>query len=272
MPITSILQINLIFILFAAVVIFFLVVNFIKQSKITKALVTARFYVKASVKADIYNNKRYFSIIVSNRSMSDAMISAFGVQIGAKRVDFSEIYKAQNNIAVSKITVPARSFVELYISVTDLEKLVKLHILRKKPEKVSLFVIDAMGIETVGYAKEINKIIMADYKDCSLGEEKLYENVQNSFSQSETYQPSVYQPEEEVEEEVAQGEDEEVEETAKETEASEEVEETETTEEEPVEETESEEEAEESSEEVEETEAEEIEEVEEVDEQEKVNA
>ncbi len=182
---------TLIFIIFAVILIGLLVINYLRQNKITKALIDTKYSAKANIICNVRNNKRYVYLTISNKSLSDATISSFGFQIGVKKIDFSEIYKIQKGITVNKITVPARGFIEMYVSVVEIEKLVKLHITNKKPEKVSLFVVDGVGNIYISGAKCVNAVIKADAKDFKLGVEKVYERNLNDFTETETYAPEV---------------------------------------------------------------------------------
>lgn len=176
-----------IFIIFAVILIGILVINYLKQSKITKALIDTKFSAKASIICNVKNNKRYVYLTISNKSLSDATLSSFGFQIGVKRLGFTDVYKIQKNITVNKITIPARGFIEMYVSVVEIEKVVALHITKKKPEKVSLFVVDSVGNVHLSNAKIINAIIKEDAKELKLGIEKAYERSENDFTETETY-------------------------------------------------------------------------------------
>ena len=73
---------------------------------------------------NIHTGEKTYAVIVSNKSMNDAGITAMGLVSGLKYFDFKETYKAANDVSGETLIVMPRTPVKLVLCPEEVEKFV----------------------------------------------------------------------------------------------------------------------------------------------------
>lgn len=114
---------------------------------------------------NIHTGKKTYAVIVSNKSMNDAGITAVGVVSGLKYFDFKDTYREMNEVSGDTLVIMPRSPIKLVLETEDLERLIFSNLKNGKFLPVKIYVIDSTGTIFLQRAKNFHKILKAHYRD-----------------------------------------------------------------------------------------------------------
>ena len=131
------------------------------QRRLLKNIAAAKFAVNAFEEVGAESGARSYAFIVSNRSLSDVRVSAFGIISGVKHFDFTERFNAANEAGGA---VTPRTPVKLNLATEELEKLVFSSLAGGRFKTVKTYVIDSAGNACEQRAVFLEKALKAAYK------------------------------------------------------------------------------------------------------------
>lgn len=110
--------------------------------------------------------KDTFSLTIFNNSLNDVRVSDFGILYDNENVSylarFVKLNKIQDEVS---LIISARDWIKLLVPVSELEALVKERNKGSlKVKKMVIFAADSLGMNTLGSAKLVKRIIVKDFK------------------------------------------------------------------------------------------------------------
>ena len=139
------------------------VLTYFAQRKLYKNMAGNKFSLSAIYEVSNASKERFFSLKVSNRGVNDATVSAIGVVSGLKYYNLENEYRKQSGLIKDKIVICCKADISVKISVAGLEKLLFSNFEKSKMEKIKLYVLDSSGNVFLSDAKELQKVLKADY-------------------------------------------------------------------------------------------------------------
>lgn len=91
------------------VVIALMIVIALGQRKLFKNIISNKFSMTDIEEVNIHTGKKTYAVIVSNKSMNDAGITAVGVVSGLKYFDFKDTYREMNEVSGDTLVIMPRS-------------------------------------------------------------------------------------------------------------------------------------------------------------------
>lgn len=147
------------------VVIALMIVIALGQRKLFKNIISNKFSMTDIEEVNIHTGKKTYAVIVSNKSMNDAGITAVGVVSGLKYFDFKDTYREMNEVSGDTLVIMPRSPIKLVLETEDLERLIFSNLKNGKFLPVKTYVIDSTGTIFLQRAKNFHKILKAHYRD-----------------------------------------------------------------------------------------------------------
>ncbi len=147
------------------VVIALMIVIALGQRKLFKNIISNKFSMTDIEEVNIHTGKKTYAVIVSNKSMNDAGITAVGVVSGLKYFDFKDTYREMNEVSGDTLVIMPRSPIKLVLETEDLERLIFSNLKNGKFLPVKIYVIDSTGTIFLQRAKNFHKILKAHYRD-----------------------------------------------------------------------------------------------------------
>ncbi len=133
-------------------------------NRLFKNIVSNKFAMADFEEVNIHTGEKTYAVIVSNKSMNDAGITAMGLVSGLKYFDFKETYKAANDVSGETLIVMPRTPVKLVLCPEEVEKLVFSNLDSGKFLPIKTYVIDSTGNIFLQRAKNLQKILKINYK------------------------------------------------------------------------------------------------------------
>ena len=127
------------------VVIALMIVIALGQRKLFKNIISNKFSMTDIEEVNIHTGKKTYAVIVSNKSMNDAGITAVGVVSGLKYFDFKDTYREMNEVSGDTLVIMPRSPIKLVLETEDLERLIFSNLKNGKFLPVKTYVIDSTG-------------------------------------------------------------------------------------------------------------------------------
>jgi hypothetical protein len=148
-----------------AVTLILLVILLIINGKIYKSFGSKRFAFNDMKEYGVGGAEKWFSIIVSNKSLNDATITAIGVCYRGQYIDCKDIYKAQNNITPEgKIVIMQRTFIKLLLGIDEIQNTLFPLVAKRRICRVKAYIIDSFGNMFKAKAKTVTKTLNASYR------------------------------------------------------------------------------------------------------------
>lgn len=148
-----------------ALTLILLVVLLIINGKIYKSFGSKKFKFNDMKENGLNSAEKWFSVIVSNKSLNDATITAIGVCYRGQYIDCKDIFKAQNNISQEgKIVVMQRTFIKLLLGIDDIQNTLFPLVTKRRIYSVKAYIIDSFGNMFKAKAKVMTKTLNASYR------------------------------------------------------------------------------------------------------------
>lgn len=146
---------------FAAVIVLAVIV-IVGQIRLKKSVAGSKFATNGFEEVDAETGKRSYTVIVSNRSVNDACVSALGVVSGLKHFDFTK--RLREETGERSIVVTPRMPVKLSLEPGELEKPIFADLGGGRFRRVKIYVIDSSGNLFVQRAADFEKSLKTGYK------------------------------------------------------------------------------------------------------------
>ena len=146
---------------FAAVIVLAVII-IVGQIRLKKSVAGSKFATNGFEEVDAETGKRSYTVIVSNRSVNDACVSALGVVSGLKHFDFTK--RLREETGERSIVVTPRMPVKLSLEPEELEKPIFADLGGGRFRRVKIYVIDSSGNLFVQRAADFEKSLKTGYK------------------------------------------------------------------------------------------------------------
>lgn len=146
---------------FAAVIVLAVII-IVGQIRLKKSVAGSKFATNGFEEVDAETGKRSYTVIVSNRSVNDACVSALGVVSGLKHFDFTK--RLREETGERSIVVTPRMPVKLSLEPGELEKPIFADLGGGRFRRVKIYVIDSSGNLFVQRAADFEKSLKTGYK------------------------------------------------------------------------------------------------------------
>lgn len=146
---------------FAAVIVLAVII-IVGQIRLKKSVAGSKFATNGFEEVDAETGKRSYTVIVSNRSVNDACVSALGVVSGLKHFDFTK--RLREETGERSIVVTPRMPVKLSLEPGELEKPIFSDLGGGRFRRVKIYVIDSSGNLFVQRAADFEKSLKTGYK------------------------------------------------------------------------------------------------------------
>lgn len=138
----------------------------IKTNLLGRYFANKKFRLTAKYDISPDTGKDTFSLTIFNNSLNDVRVSDFGILYDNENVSYLARFVKLNKIQdETSLIINARDWIKLLVPVSELETLVKdRNKGRLKVKKMVIFAADSLGMNTLGTAKLIKRIIVKDFK------------------------------------------------------------------------------------------------------------
>jgi hypothetical protein len=160
----------------AVILLVLLIVALIYLQTFSKYFANQKFRVKATFDVNPDTKADGFMLTVYNNNLNDVRINGFGFIYNGERINYTERYRAAHNLAATENPIIlAHGLIWLTLPVLEVEALLKAR--NKgglKVKKLSVFVDDSLGMQTLSKATAILNVVKKDFKMERLALEKVH--------------------------------------------------------------------------------------------------
>jgi hypothetical protein len=138
--------------------------------RISKYFSSQQFQITSMYEIDPVSLQEHFVVGVFNNNINDSRIVSLGIAYKNRNIDYFSTYLKQEDLGMnSKIVIPSRDSIKLQINCNEIKTIIRdFNQGSGKTDRVSIYVIDSLGITTTSKSKSIRtmlkKMIKQDIK------------------------------------------------------------------------------------------------------------